>query len=167
MHSRIFGIVEKDFYDNNIDNYDWDLHIFEYEVPSFADYCGTDTEVDRDFMWLIEYFVNERQVDASLFDIDDKELTIKFKPGFKEAYFRKHWEYFIKNVIGAPNSFEKYCGINDRTDFVYRCKKLLSGDEYGFYVSDEYGGYEVLDDFIRRVDYDQTYKMFASVDYHY
>ena len=71
MHSRIFGIVEKDFYEENIDNYDWSLAIFEDEVPGFADYCGTDTELDKDFLWLVEYLVNERHVDSSLFTIDD------------------------------------------------------------------------------------------------
>ena len=40
MHSRIFGIVEKNFYDENIDNYNWNLDIFEEETPSFADYCS-------------------------------------------------------------------------------------------------------------------------------
>lgn len=167
MHSRIFGIIENNYYEKHKNDYDWKLDMFEYETPSFADYCSLNTDVNEDFMWLIEYFVNERHIDTSLFDIDDKKLTIKFKPGFKEAYFRKHWEVFIKNVIGDPNAFERFCGINDNTDFVYRCKKLFAGDDFGFYVSDEYGSYEVLDDFIRRVKYEQTYKCFASVDYHY
>ena len=59
MHSRIFGIVEKNFYDENIDNYNWNLDIFEEETPSFADYCSTNTDIDKDFMWLIEFFVND------------------------------------------------------------------------------------------------------------
>ena len=50
MHSRILGIVEKSFYDENIDNYNWDLSIFEDEVPGFADYCNTNTEIDKDFI---------------------------------------------------------------------------------------------------------------------
>lgn len=166
MHSRILGIVEKSFYDENIDNYNWDLSIFEDEVPGFADYCNTNTEIDKDFIWLIEVLVNQRHIDTSLFDIDDKELTIKFKPGFKEAYFRDKWETLIKNVIGTPDAFEQFCGINDRTDFAYRCKKLIN-EEYGFYVADEYGSYETLDDFIRRINYDETYKCFASCDYHF
>lgn len=166
MHSRIFGIVEKNYYEKHKNDYDWKLDMFEDETPSFADYCSTNTDTDKDFMWLIEIFVNERHIDTSLFDIDDKELIIKFKPGFKEAYFRSHWETLVKNVIGAPDAFEQFCGINDRTDFAYRCRKLIN-EEYGFYVSDEYGDYETMDDFIRRVKYEQTYKCFASVDYHY
>ena len=166
MHSRIFGIVEKNYYEKHKNDYDWKLDMFEDETPSFADYCSTNTDTDKDFMWLIELFVNDRHIDTSLFDIDDKELTIKFKPGFKEAYFRSHWETLVKNVIGAPDAFEQFCGINDRTDFAYRCRKLIN-EEYGFYVSDEYGDYETMDDFIRRVKYEQTYKVFASVDYHY
>lgn len=166
MHSRIFGIVEKSFYEENINNYNWDLSVLEYEVPSFADYCNTNTEIDKDFIWLIENFVNAKHIDTSLFDIDDKELTIKFKPGFKEAYFRSKWENLIKNVIGSPDAFEQFCGINDRTDFAYRCRKLIN-EEYGFYVADEYGNYETLDDFIRRINYDEVYKCFASCDYHF
>ena len=38
MHSRILGIVEKNFYEENIDNYNWNLDIFEDETPGFADY---------------------------------------------------------------------------------------------------------------------------------
>ena len=163
MHSRILGIVDKDFYAAHIDEYSWNLNCFEYETPGFADYCSTDTDLDKDFMWLIECIVFE--TDAALINIDDKELTIQFRPGFKEAYFRKKWETLVKNVIGAPDAFDQFCG-NKHTDFSYRCRKLLS-KEFGFYVADEYGSYETLDDFIRGVDYDKTYKVFASVDYHY
>ena len=163
MHSRILGIVEKDFYENNKTMYDWNLNVLEYETPGFADYCSTDTEVDKDFMWLVECLVYN--TDSALIDIDDKELTIQFRPGFKEAYFRKKWETLVKNVIGAPDAFDQFCG-NKQTDFSYRCKKLLS-EEYGFYVADEYGSYETLDDFIRRVNYDEVYKCFASCDYHF
>lgn len=165
MHSRIFGIIEKQFYEDNIDQYNWNLDIFEEQAPSFADYCNTNTDLDKDFKWLIEVFINDRHIDPAFLDIDNKDLTIKFNPGFKEAYFRENWETFIKNVIGYPDAFDQFCG-NKQTDFAYRCKNLLS-EEYGFYVSDEYGCYETLDDFIRRVNYDKTYKCFKSVDYHY
>ncbi len=164
MHSRILGIVEKDYYEEHKDEHDWKLSWFYgEEVPHFADYCSEDTDVDKDFMWLVECLVHD--TDSSLINIDDKELTIQFRPGFKEAYFRKKWETLVKNVIGAPDAFEQFCGIK-QTDFAYRCKKLLS-EEYGFYVSDEYGSYETLDEFIRRVNYDKTYKCFDTVDYHY
>lgn len=161
MHSRIFGMVEKDYYDNHKDEHDWELD-YDEEVPHFADYTDSDTNVEEDFMWLVENIVQAS--DSSLIDIDDKELTIKFKPGFKERYFRKSWEELVKNVLSA-DAFEQFCGIKN-TDFAYRCKKLLS-EEYGFYIADEYSCYETLDEFIRRIDYDKTYKCFDSVDYHY
>ena len=164
MHSRIMGIVEKNYYDEHKDEHDWKLSWFYAdEVPHFADYCSEDTDVDEDFMWLIECLV--QRTDSSLIDIDDKELTIKFKPGFKEAYFRKKWETLVKNVIGAPDAFEQFCGIK-QTDFAYRCRKLLN-EEYSFYVSDEEGCYETLDEWIRKINYDKTYKCFDTVDYHF
>ena len=167
MHSRIFGLIEKDFYDNHKAEYDWKLSgYYGEDVPHFADYVNEDTDIDKDFMWLIENFVNGKGIDTSLFDIDDKELTITFHKGFKEAYFRKAWEDLVKNVIGSSDAFEKFCGVNGSDDFAYRCKKLIS-TEYGFYVADEMGCWETMDEFIRRINYDKTYKCFDTVDYHY
>lgn len=167
MHSRIFGLIEKDYYDNHKDEHNWKLSWFYGdEVPSFADYVSEDTDIDKDFIWLIEHFVNDKGIDTSLFDIDDKELTITFHKGFKEAYFRKNWEDLVKKVIGSSDAFEKFCGVNGSDDFAYRCRKLIN-TEYGFYVSDEYGGLETMDEFIRRINYDKTYKCFDSLDYHY
>ena len=109
MHSRIFGIVEKNFYAAHIDEYDWKLSgYYGEDVPHFADYVNEDTDIDKDFMWLIENFVNGKGIDTSLFDIDDKELTITFHKGFKEAYFRNAWEDLVKNVIGSSDAFEKF-----------------------------------------------------------
>lgn len=163
MHSRIVGMIEKDFYDQHIDDYSWKLD-YDDNLPWFADYVDDDTDIDKDFMWLVECIT--LKADSSLIDIDDKELTIKFHKGFKEAYFRDAWETLIKKVIGDPEAFEKFCGVNDKDDFVYRCEKCLN-EKFEFYIADEYGGYETLDQWLRRINYDTVYKCFDSVDYHF
>lgn len=162
MHSRIFGIVERDYYDKNIDKFDWELD-YDDSLPGFADYINHDTDINQDFKWLVECLINK--ADRSLIEVDNNVLTIKFKPGFKEAYFREKWADLIKNLVGSPDSFEQFCGIKP-TDFAYRCKKLLD-EEYEFYTADEYSDYSTLDEFIRHVKYDTEYVVFDSVDYHY
>lgn len=120
MHSRIFGIVERDYYDNNKDNFDWELD-YDDSLPGFADYIDHDTDINQDFKWLVECLINK--TDRSLIEVDNNVLTIKFKPGFKEAYFREKWDALINTLVGSPDSFEQFCGIKP-TDFAYRCKNF-------------------------------------------
>lgn len=164
MHSRIIGLVEKDYYDNHKDEHSWELY-YDDEVPHFADYTDSDTDVAEDFMWLVQVLVHD--TDSSLMEVDDKELTIKFKPGFKERYFKDKWDALVKKLLGNPDSFDEFCGLKGPfPGFDYDLKKLID-EEYSFYIADEYGGYETLDHFVRSINYDKTYKCFDSVDYHY
>lgn len=167
MHSRIIGLTDKQYFEEHPDEFE-DAQLvlesrFEDPLPYFADYVSSDTDLGDDFNWLIESLVHK--TDSALMDIDMNEHTIKFKPGFKERYFQDKWNVLVKQIIGAPNAFESFCGTN-KSDFVYTCKNLMS-TEFEFYISDEYAGYETLDEFIRRVNYDVTYKCFATLDYHF
>lgn len=165
MHSRIFGITEKNFFDENQDNYAWNLHIFECETPGFADYCSLDTELDEDCDWLVG--VLKHDTDKALVDYNPTDHTIKFKPGFKELYFKPKWEKLLKQVLGNPDAFDQFCGnAKHSNDIMYDVKKCID-EEFGFYVADDYGSYETFDSFVRRIDYDETYVIYASVDYHY
>lgn len=165
MHSRIFGIVKKYYYDNHRDEHDWELSgFYGDDVPSFADYVSEDTDIDKDFLWLVDTL--SRNISTSLIDVDDKNLTITFKEGFKEAYFRDNWNKLIKNLIGDPDSYARFCGNIKDYDLSYRLGQLIS-EKYGFYMSDEYGSYDTLDDFLRTIDYNVEYKIFDSLDYHY
>lgn len=162
MHSRIFGIVEKEFYEQKKNEFDWEL---VYDEPLyFADYTDNETDIPDDFDWLVQSLVKD--TDAALLEVDDKELTITFKPGFKERYFKTKWDSLVRSIIGDPDSFDKFCGLDKDIDFSYRLGKLID-EKYGFYVADEYGSYETLDNFIRAIDYGKTYKVFDTVDYHY
>lgn len=165
MHSRIMGIVKKAYYDAHKDEMDWKLSgFYGDDVPYFADYCSEDTDLEKDFLWLVETL--SRRTSPLLIDIDDKNLTIIFKEGFKDAYFRKSWNDLLKNLIGSPDSYDRFCGNIKDCDVAYRLGQLIN-EKYGFYISDEYCSYDTLDDFIRSVDYDKEYKVFDSVDYHY
>lgn len=164
MHSRIFGIVDLDYYNTEDFRQGSILDHYEECLPDFADYVSGDVDINEDFDWLIESLTHS--TDASLIEFDKNNLTIKFKSGFKEKYFQEKWDTLIKTLIGNPDSFNAFCGLNKNVDFTYNLKKLIS-EEFGFYVSDEYGSYETLDDFIRSVSYDKEYKVFDVIDYHY
>lgn len=164
MHSRIFGIVDLDYYNTEDFRQGSILDHYEECLPDFADYVSGDVDINEDFDWLIESLTHS--TDASLIEFDKNNLTIKFKSGFKEKYFQENWDKLIKTLIGNPDSFNAFCGLNKNVDFSYNLKKLIS-EEFGFYVSDDYGSYETLDDFIRSVSYDKEYKVFDCVDYHY
>lgn len=164
MHSRIIGITEKQYFDTHQDEHDWELN-YDYDVPDFADYTSTDTDLADDFEWLVKCLIHD--TDASLLDVNMNELTIKFKPGFKERYFKPKWDKLLKQVLGNPAAFDQFCGLSKNSnDIMYDVKKCID-EEYGFYIADEYGSWETLDSFIREIDYDKTYKCFDSVDYHY
>ena len=164
MHSRIFGIVDLDYYNTEDFRQGSILDHYEECLPDFADYVSGNVDINEDFDWLIESLTHS--TDSSLIEFDKNNLTIKFKSGFKEKYFQEHWDKLIKTLIGNPDSFNAFCGLNKNVDFAYNLKKLIS-EEFGFYVSDDYGSYETLDDFIRSVSYDKEYKVFDCVDYHY
>lgn len=158
MHSRIFGIMPYE---------DWkamkDKPVIDYydEPPHFVDYTDDDTDLNEDFDWLSESL--QRNGCDSYVTIDKTNLTIKFKKGFKQAYFKNRFDEFVKAVL-APEMFDNFCG-EGKVD-MYRIKKLIELD-YEFYAADEYGGYETMDSFLRRVDYDTEYKVFQSIDYHF
>ena len=163
MHSRILGFVEKDYYDSHKDSHDWELY-FE-DTPSFADYISDDSDLDEDFEWLVQALVHD--TDSSLLDVDMNEHTIKFKPGFKEAYFKPKFDKLVKQIIGNEDFFDQFCGTskNSRLD-MYDFKKLID-EEFGFYIADEHSCWETLDTFVRSINYDKTYLCFDSLDYHY
>lgn len=164
MHSRIFGIVDLDYYNTKDFRQGSILDHYEDYLPDFADYVSGAVDINEDFDWLITSLIHS--TDSSLIEFDKNNLTIKFKSGFKEKYFQEKWDNLIKTLIGNPNSFNAFCGLNKNVDFSYNLKKLIS-TEFEFYVSDDYGSYETLDDFIRSVSYDKEYKVFDCVDYHY
>ena len=164
MHSRIFGVTEKEYFDTHQEEHDWELN-YDYDVPSFADYTSTDTDLEDDLEWLVQCLGYD--TDKSLFEYDKSEHTIKFKPGFKEAYFKPKWDKLLKQVLGNPDAFDQFCGnAKHSNDIMYDVRKCID-EEFGFYVADEYGNWETMDSFVRRMDYDKTYKVFDSVDYHY
>lgn len=164
MHSRIFGIVDLDYYNTEDFRQGSILDHYEDYLPDFADYVSGAVDIKEDFDWLITSLIHSTH--SSLIEFDKNNLTIKFKPGFKEKYFQEKWDNLIKTLIGNPDSFNAFCGLNKNVDFSYNLKKLIS-TEFEFYVSDDYGSYETLDDFIRSVSYDKEYKVFDVIDYHY
>ena len=163
MHSRIMGVMPLDEYNKYYP--DEPPELYYEETPSFADYYSEDTDLNEDFLWLLEV-LSKTSNRPELIEVDDKELTLKFKSGFKEAFFRKSWEEIVKTVLSSE-SFEGFCGLARPGGYSisYKLKKLID-DHTGFYMADEHSCYETLDSWVRYLDYDKTYKIFDSLDYH-
>lgn len=165
MHSNIYGIIDKDSYDKKYQAYGRSLELYyNYEsLPHFADYVDDVSDKEAEFNWLLEHF-KSHGVDPSLFVADSKQMTLQFKLGFKTAYFRESWENLIKCVLN-PKAYEDFCGLHGGglTDRIQRNIE----ETYGFYVADEYSGYQTLDSFIRTVKEDKTYLVFDIKDYHF
>lgn len=164
MHSNIYGIIKKSEYDIRVSEGDKIELDFYDELPHFADYVSDVDDILEEIEWLKEYFIGEHKVPESLFSIDMTEQTIKFMPGFKEAYFAESWQDLIKCILNSK-AYADFCGISGHglTD---RIKRNL-GEDCGFYVADEYSCYETIDSFIRGVQVEETYKIFDVVDYHF
>ena len=160
MHSRVMGVMPLDDFEKYYPDDPPELH-FE-ETPSFADYYNEDTDLNEDFLWMLDVLSTTSKA-SELIDINDKELTFKFKPGFKEAYFKRSWDNLVKTIL-SPDSFESFCGLSG-SDFAWKLKKIVD-DHTNFYIADDYSCYETLDSWVRNIDYDKTYKVFDSLDYH-
>lgn len=164
MHSNIYGIITKREYDIRVSAGEETILDYADELPHFADYVSDVDDIQEAIGWLKEHFTLGHKIPESLFSIDMTEQTIKFMPGFKEAYFAEAWQNLVKCVLNS-NAYADFCGISGN-GLTARIKRNLEED-YGFYVADEYSCYETMDSFIRRIQVEETYKIFDIVDYHF
>lgn len=163
MHSRIFGIIKKEEYEALVREEgiapEMPVSAFEENLPEIMDYVNGDTDFDADFDWLITHLHNR----ASKFEYDPSTHIIKLQAGFKEEYFEKSWKQ-IKELLETPNAFDGFC--NGLSGLVYQLTEAIN-DRYGFYVCNEHGWYDTMDDFIRYADINTEYVVFGSIDYHW
>lgn len=154
MHSRMFGIIDKESYEKDPDV----LVCYDEEVPSFADYTDNDTDLEEDIEWLLGSFNNHGC--SPYFEYNPMHHTIKFKEGFKEHYFADRWDDLIKGIM-QPGMYERFCSGD-----VYSLQDLLER-KYEFYQFDEYSTYQTMDNFVRELKYEEEYVIFQSIDYHF
>lgn len=158
MHSRILGVTPNDYYKEVGGDLKLPLDIYQEELPYFADYVIKPecTSLREDFEWFIECLTyNEQLKDYIVYN--NKKLTFSIKQGFKEIYFNEKYEK-AKTLLLDYNNF---CN-----KVPYDLENAIDS-KYGFYIADEGGSYDTLDNFIRLVDYNKEYKMFDSLDYHF
>lgn len=164
MHSNVYGIVPIDVYNNDPE---MKLHYYSWDtLPSFCDYMEPieEAKFPDEAARIHLHLFNDAKVSPDLFELDEDNLTIKFKEGFKEAYFRSRWDLLVKTVLTSSDAFAQFSGLK-YGPLIDTVLKTINR-EGNFYVADEYGGYDTFDNFIRSINYDTTYKIFDIWDYH-
>lgn len=162
MHGRILGITTE----QSIKIYEYTrqerlrLPYDEYveSMPHFADYVSKDTNLSEDYEWLMDT-IKER-VSSEYFSYNNKTKTIVFKDGFKQEWFKASYERFV--------SMATNCKLDDYVDDFVAAKMVreITGDYGAFWIADEYGEYEPLNDFMRQIEPNKVYQLFDSIDFH-
>lgn len=161
MHSRIFGIITKEEYEEYIEcNGELEMPKWQFEenLPPEMDYVDGDVNFEEDCQWLIKCL----KQNSNKLEYDENTHVIKFLSGFKEEYFKKKWDT-LHSFIHQPDAFDQFC---KNTMLPFRMSETIN-DRYSFYQCDENGGYETFDNFVRYLDTNKEYVIFGSLDYHY
>lgn len=161
MHSRIMGILTKENYDKLMKENGGSIPMPDFtlfdRLPGWADYVDDDTDFESDFDW----FCNFLNTNSDYFEYNPETHIIRFTKGFKEQYFKGRFEK-LKEMINAENGLERFCSYGASYEF-----KSTIEDETGFLVTDNYGDWMNLDQFIRYLDCYEEYVVFGSLDYHW
>lgn len=161
MHSRIMGILTKENYNKLMEENDGVIEMPDFcsydRLPGWADYVDDEVDFEDDFKWFCEFL----NTDNDYFEYNPETHTIKFTKGFKEQYFKDRFKN-LKEMLNAENGLEKFCSDGAS----YELKSMVE-DETGFLVTDDYGDWMNLDQFIRYLNCDEEYVVFGSLDYHW
>lgn len=155
MHSRIFQISKtKIDVDNIKTSCDYEDHWF---VGSIADYVINSNDKYGDLEWLSNLLISRL---GKLVEYNEKNRSICFKEGFKEAYFELNFTKF--KDLSKNMSLEDFSSSQLE---VYKIKALIA-DDFSFYF-DEDGHTLCMDSFIREsAVHDVDYFIGGIIDYH-
>ncbi|MGL5460148.1 MAG: hypothetical protein ACRDBY_11085 [Cetobacterium sp.] len=165
MHSRIFQIttytkeeLEEQYSIAEADSFCGDDSSF---VGAVADYVTKDTDRADSLNWL--FSILKAKIGEELIVINEKEESIYFKKGAKIKYFEENFLKFKE--LSKEITLESFSGITDDTN-AFTIMELVNS-KYGFYVCDEYCGYETFDVFMRyALEEEKIYYIGGTVDYH-
>ena len=159
MHSRIMGILTKENYNKLTEENGGSIPMPDFTVfdslPGWADYVNDDVDFQDDFAWLCEYLNND------YFEYNPETHVIKFQKGYKEEFFKKRFN-LLKEIINKENALEVFCSPTESWEM-----RTCIRDETGFLITDDYGSWDYLDEFIRYLETDVEYVVFGSLDYHW
>lgn len=162
MHSRIFQLEENiEKLENSLLTEDEIIYNHNWFLNSVADYVMDISEKDED----IEWFINSIKEKCNDFlEIDNKQKSITFLPGFKYRYFIKRFNY-LKQQINEIK-LDDFC---EEWSISIELIKNAIEDKFGFYIFNEYYGLITLDSFIRSLPNDSqvTYYFGSILDYHF
>lgn len=161
MHSRIMGILTKENYNKLLEENGGSIPMPNFtlfdRLPGWADYVDDEVNFEEDFEWFCGFLNNNNDY----FEYNPETHTIRFTKGFKEQYFKDRFEK-LKEILNAENGLERFCSDGASYEF-----KSTVEDETGFLVTDDYGDWMNLDQFIRDLDCGEEYVVFGSLDYHW
>lgn len=161
MHSRIMGVLTKENYNKLMEENSGIIKMPNFaefdHLPGWADYVDDEVNFEEDFEWFCDFL----NTNNDYFEYNPETHTIRFTKGFKEQYFKNRFEK-LREMLNAEDGFEKFC--SDGASYML---KSAVEDETGFLVTDDYGDWMNLDQFIRYLDCGEEYVVFGSLDYHW
>lgn len=163
MHSRIFQLsndeVTEPLTESSI------IAFNEWFVNQIADYVDENTDRESDIDWLLQTFNEETCKYITVFKMNDFYVSITFKPGFKEEYFREKFtklKELVKNL-----TLEEFSDSSSIT--AYSIKDEVES-KFGFYVYNNETEFIIpFDTFVRELNgtVEETYYFGSTVDYHW
>lgn len=163
MHSRIFQLsndevteplTESSIIINN-----------EWFVSQIADYVNENTNRESDIDWLLQTFNEEICKYITVFKMNGSYVSITFKPGFKEEYFREKFirlKELVKNL-----TLEEFSDSSSIT--AYSIKDEVES-KFGFYVYNNETEFIIpFDTFVRELNgtVEETYYFGNTINYHW
>lgn len=163
MHSRIFQLsndeVTEPLTESSI------IAFNEWFVNQIADYVDENTNRESDIDWLLQTFNEETCKYITVFKTNDLYVSITFKPGFKEEYFREKFtrlKELVKNL-----TLEEFSDSSSIT--AYSIKDEVES-KFGFYVYNNETEFIIpFDTFVRELNgtVEETYYFGNTIDYHW
>lgn len=163
MHSRIFQLSN-----NEITEPLTESSIIlsnEWFVSQIADYVNENTDRENDIDWLLQTFNEEVFKYITVFKMNGFYVSITFKPGFKEEYFREKFtklKDLVKNLTLEAFS-------NSSSIAAYSIKDKVES-RFGFYVYNNETEFIIpFDTFVRELNgtVEETYYFGNTIDYHW
>lgn len=163
MHSRIFQLskdkVTEPLTESDIITYN------EWFVGQIADYVNENTDRENDIDWLLQTLNEEVSKYITITKMNNVYISITFKSGFKEQYFKEKLiklKELVKNL-----TLEDFC--DPGSIVIYSIENKIES-KFGFYVYNDETGYIVpFDAFVRELNgtVEETYYFGSTIDYHW
>ena len=163
MHSRIFQLSNNEITEPLTESSI--ITSNEWFVGQIADYVNENTNREDDIDWLLQTLDEEVSKYITIAKTNNTYVSITFKPGFKEQYFR---ERLIKlKELVKDLTLEDFC---DPISIAVHSIENKIESKFGFYVYNDETEYMMpFNAFIRELNgaVEETYYFGSTIDYHW